>query len=148
MWRAGVTKCQVKCCQLVIDTQPCLLTCTICRWRQHWLCVSCEFSQAVGCSYRERPTHFFLNRALLRLNPALRRTLSGAPAYRKSGTVSPCQGLIHDLGFVAGSADEIPQQGWGTKSQKEGWGTLGDFVSHAEAGDLLLIRPIYYNDVL
>jgi len=47
VWRASVIKCQVKCCQLVIDTAPC------------------------DSYIRDLGAHICLKRALLRLNPAL-----------------------------------------------------------------------------
>jgi len=66
MWRAGVMKCQIKCCQLVIDTQPCLLTCTMVSPR-HSVTVRVVCIQSGSI----RISHIFLNRAPLRLNLAL-----------------------------------------------------------------------------
>ena len=69
MWRAGVIKCQVKCCQLVIDTQPCLLTCTTVSPR-HSVTVRVVWIQSDGIRILGRAPHFS-EQGLLRLNPAL-----------------------------------------------------------------------------
>jgi len=70
VWRAGVIKCQVKCCQLVIDTQPCLLTCTMVSSR-HSVTVRVVWIQSGGIRILGRAPTFFSEQALLRLNPAL-----------------------------------------------------------------------------
>jgi len=55
------------------------------------LCVSCEFSQAVFVWVLGRAPHFFLNRALLRLNPALDAAVA-ACCYRWRSVVCPSVG--------------------------------------------------------
>jgi len=53
--RAGVIKCQVKCCQLVIDTQPCLLTCTTVSPRP----CACRVNSVGRYSYIREQAHIF-----------------------------------------------------------------------------------------
>jgi len=67
-WRHIYSVKSKKCCQLqVIDTQLCLLTCTTVSPRH----CACRLNSVGRYSHiREGPT-FFLNRALLRVNPAL-----------------------------------------------------------------------------
>jgi len=75
------------------------------------LCVLCEFSRAVFVYIREGPPHFFLNRALPRLNPALGAdvTCCGRPfhtcAAATGKALSPMVGYARVNTSIVGDVD-------------------------------------------